>query len=92
MISGYLSLVPFLGVFSSCCFALPYFNAVGFALSYYNLLLFFGGCVLEACSLLIIDKKEVDLDGREHSTEQGGVESGETVIKMYRMRSIKRKI
>jgi len=46
----------------------------------------FGYYVLEACSFLMRDRKEVDLKEREYGKELGGVERGDTVTKIYCMR------
>ena len=46
----------------------------------------FGCYLLEACSFLMRDRKGVDLDGRRGGEELGGVEGGETIIRIYYVR------
>lgn len=78
---GFLILVPSLGLFSSCWYALFKFDVI----VYYLLLClaWFVYChLLEACSLLLRDRKEVNPDGRGGKEELGEKEGGEAVVRI----------
>lgn len=47
----------------------------------------FGCYFLEACSFLTRDRKGVDWDGRGGGEGLGGVEGGETIIRIYYVRN-----
>ena len=61
-------------------FALSNFNVVVFV-SYFILLCLV--ILLEICSFLMRDRKEVDIDEKGGREEQRGVEEEETVVRIY---------
>jgi hypothetical protein len=76
----------FLAFFSFCCFALSNFNEMILLYSILFYFVMFCCYLLEACSFLRRDRKEVDLDGRRGREELGGIEGREAVIRKYCMR------
>lgn len=72
--------MPFLGLIFFCLLVLSYSNVLVFVLSYYMLLL--------PLEVLFPDDRQqgVNQDGREDKRERGGVEGGETTLRIYDMR------
>lgn len=59
------------------------FLSSNFYLIVFYLSIMFYYYLLEACSLLIIDRKEVNLDGKGGMNDLGRVNLGKTIIRMY---------
>ena len=78
---GCLILVPLLGLFPFCWFALSSFNVMVFVLSF--IFVMFGHSRLEVCSFLMRDRKGVDPDESGGGEGLEGAEERETVIRIY---------
>jgi hypothetical protein len=82
---GSLIPVPFLGAVLLVLICFLQLQCDGLVLVYYLYFTLFCN-FLEACSLLMIGRNRVYLEGKGWEEKLGGIEVGETVLRIYCMR------